>query len=99
MMKRSKRIKIPADERKFISPEIRSKLFKDLCKNYQDKMGLNLLYGYLNSDPELMVDYCLIFKVRNNNPHFIKKQFSLRSFSKDLAFFLLLLKVPLPNFS
>lgn len=67
MITSSKKIKIPPDERRFISPDIRQKLFKDLCNNYKSKLNLNLIYGYLNSDPEIMIDYCIIFKVRNND--------------------------------
>lgn len=63
----SKRIKIPPEELRFIKPDIRQKLFKEIYSGYTTRYGMKLIYAYLNSDPTLLVDYCVIYKARNND--------------------------------
>lgn len=63
----SKRVKIPPAELRFIKPNVRQKIFKEIYTGYTTRYGMKLVYGYLNSDPELFVDYCIIYKARNDD--------------------------------
>ena len=67
MIMSSKRIKIPPEELRFIKPDVRQKIFKEIYEGYQKRYNMKLIYGYLNQDPSLFVDYCIIYKARNND--------------------------------
>ena len=67
MITSSKRIKIPPEELRFIKPDVRQKLFKEIYSGYTNRYGMKLMYGYLNTDPEIFVDYCIIYKARNDD--------------------------------
>ena len=67
MIMSSKRIKIPPEELKFIKPNIRQRLFKEIYTGYTKRYGIKLIYAYLNSDPNIFVDYCVIYKARNDD--------------------------------
>lgn len=41
-------------------------MFRHIIKGYTEKYGMKLIYAYLNSDPELMVDYLVIYTARND---------------------------------
>lgn len=66
MIKSSKKINIPVDELKFIKPELRQKLFLEICNEYPKRYNVKLLYAYLNSNPDIIVDYAIIFAARND---------------------------------
>lgn len=52
----------PMDERTFIYPEARAKLFYNLVENYKVYFpNLKIIYAALNFDSKLKVDYLLIF--------------------------------------
>ena len=65
MMKNPKRVRVPLDERKYIKPDVRKKLFKEIYSGYPKRYDVKLVYAYLNTDPDLMVDYCVIYSGRN----------------------------------
>ena len=67
MLDSNKKIKIPIDERKFIRPDVRQKIFKEIYSTYQTKYGISLIYGCLNTNPEILIDYCIIFKTKNDD--------------------------------
>lgn len=55
-------IDVPFDEKKFILPQSRIKLFNNMIDNFKVYYpGLKLLYAYLNFNSETPVDYLLIF--------------------------------------
>lgn len=57
-----KKLNIPREEKLFILPEPREKLFIDLINQYKKRYpDLKLIYGYLNHDSSLSIDYVLIF--------------------------------------
>lgn len=58
-----RKLKIPRDELLFILPQPRINLFYDLIEEYKRRRPeLKLLYGYLNYDASLGIDYLLIFE-------------------------------------
>ena len=61
------KLHIPPDEKKFITPKSRQKMFKHIINGYTERFGMKLIYAYLNSDPNLMVDYCVIYTARNED--------------------------------
>lgn len=65
MINPDKKLKIPAKEKQFIMPDVRQKIFKEIYTMYQRKYTIKLIYAYLNTDPDLMVDYLIIFKTKN----------------------------------
>ena len=67
MINPNKKLKIPANEKQFIMPDVRQKIFKEIYTMYQRTYNIKLIYAYLNTDENLMVDYVLIFKARNND--------------------------------
>jgi len=60
-----KRLQVPKEERMVITPEPRKIAFKQIYTGYRDLYGIQLLYAYLNWDPDIMVDYAVIYKGRN----------------------------------
>ena len=66
MFKEKDELEIPMAERRFIRPDLRQKLFTEIYTMYSKKFGVKLLYAYLNSDPEIIVDYCVIYAARND---------------------------------
>ena len=67
MITSKNKLKIPPEELRFTKPDIRSKLFKEIYSGYKNIYGLKLIYAYLNTDPSLLVDYCVIYKARNDD--------------------------------
>ena len=67
MLSKIKQLKIPPEEKKFIDPTIRLKVFNEIYKGYAERYNLKLMYAFLNSDPNLVADYALIYSARNDN--------------------------------
>lgn len=68
MIDDDKKIPIPLNELTFIKPDVRMKLFKEIYTEYPKRYpNMKLIYANLNHDPEVMVDYCLIFKAKNSD--------------------------------
>lgn len=68
MIDNDKKIAIPLDELKFIKPDVRMKLFKEIYTEYTKRYpSMKMIYANLNHDATVMVDYCLIFKAKNND--------------------------------
>jgi hypothetical protein len=65
-MKNKNRLNVPFEQRSSINPEMRQKVFQEIYEGYTQKFGIKLLYAYLNHDPNIMVDYCVIYKARND---------------------------------
>lgn len=60
-------IDIPFEEKTFILPEARIKLFQNLIDNYKVFCpSFQLLYAYLNFNSKNPIDYLLIFKYTDN---------------------------------
>jgi hypothetical protein len=66
MMKNPNRIAVPFEQRAMIDPKTRQKVFKEIYEGYASRYGMKLIYAYLNHDPELMVDYGVIYQARND---------------------------------
>ena len=67
MLDNNKKLRIPIDELAFIRPEVRQKLFKEIYITYQNKYNIKLLYACLNTNPDVLVDYCIIYKTKNDD--------------------------------
>ena len=67
MFKEKDELRIPASEKRFINPDLRQKLFTEIYTLYGKKFEIKLLYAYLNFDPEVIVDYCVIYSARNDS--------------------------------
>ena len=67
MLDSNKKIKIPADELAWISPDVRQKIFNEIYATYQTKYNIKLLYACLNTNPDVLVDYCIIYKTKNDD--------------------------------
>jgi len=68
MIDKNKKLNIPREEKLFIQPTVREKLFLDLINEYEKRYpGMTLEYAYLNSNPEIPMDYILLFKTRNTD--------------------------------
>ena len=65
MINPDKKLKIPAKEKQFITPDVRQKIFKEIYTMYQRKYNVKLVYAYMNTDPNLIVDYLVIYKTKN----------------------------------
>lgn len=62
MISKYKKLNIPKEEKLFILPDPRKKLFKDLLNEYSKRYpSFKLIYANLNHDAELPIDYILIF--------------------------------------
>lgn len=60
-------IDIPFEEKKFILPKPRIKLFNNLIENYKIFCPeLNLIYGFLNFNSQTPIDYLLIFTAQSS---------------------------------
>lgn len=66
MFNSSKNLHIPTEEKRFITPEVREKMFKHIYSGYPKRYPMKLIYAYLNSDPNMMVDYVVIYSARND---------------------------------
>ena len=63
-----KYIDVPMEERKYIYPEARKKLFINLVENYNIFCPtLEMLYAGLNFDAELKIDYLVIFRTQTKS--------------------------------
>lgn len=61
-------IEVPFEEKTFILPNDRIKLFQNLLDNYKVFLpGLELLYAYLNFNSENPIDYLVIFRGKSKN--------------------------------
>ena len=67
MIKNRNKMKMPFHHRHVIRPATRVKVFKEIAAKYQSYFGLKCIYAFLNTDPKLMIDYCLIFKGKNDD--------------------------------
>jgi hypothetical protein len=66
MIDKNKKLKIPREEKLYISKEIREALFLDLINVYQEKcQAMTLVYAYINTDSSKPLDYILLFRTRN----------------------------------
>ena len=73
MMKNINRIIVPSEERTMIDPVTRQRLFTEIYKTYSKMYRIQLIYAYLNTDPNLnaidptvLIDYLIIYKARND---------------------------------
>lgn len=67
MIDPTKRLKIPMPEKYYIYPDARKKLFMHLVNEYKIRYeDLKLLYAYLNFNPDLNIDYLLVFSTKNS---------------------------------
>lgn len=66
MINPDKKLKIPAKEKQFIMPDVRQKIFTEIYTLYPRKYNIKLLYAYMNTDPELIIDYLVVFKSKND---------------------------------
>lgn len=66
MIRNPNRIEVPTDARSYITPHARDVCFKEIYEGYAKRFNIKLLYAYLNHDEDLMVDYCIIYKARND---------------------------------
>lgn len=63
-----KKLGVPSDaRRKMILPDMRQKVFKEIIETYQRLYGIKLIYAFLNTDPESIVDYAAVFTARNDD--------------------------------
>lgn len=60
-------LKIPYEERRWIEPRVRMKLFKEIYEGYPKLYDVKLFYAALNTNSDLLLDYCIIFKARNDD--------------------------------
>lgn len=61
-------LKIPPEEvRVPISGNLRQKLFTEIYKTYSKLYGVKLIYAFMNTDPNLIIDYIVIYKTRNDD--------------------------------
>lgn len=66
MIDPNKKLRIPINEMKFIKPDVRQKVFKEIYTTYQKKFNVKLIYAYLNTDPNLIVDYIVMYKAKDS---------------------------------
>ena len=68
MMKNRYRINVPQIARLGITVKDRKKAFKEIYEGYTKIYNVKLLYAYLNYDTEKAekIDYCVIYKARND---------------------------------
>lgn len=69
MISKYKKLNIPKEEKLYILPASRKKLFKDLLNEYKKRFpNFNLIYANLNHNSSIPIDYILIFttKISNN---------------------------------
>lgn len=66
MIDKNKKLHVPREEKLYITPEVREKLFIDMINEYNKRFpNLTLEYAYINKDPEIPMDYILLFKTKN----------------------------------
>jgi len=67
MISKYKKLNIPKEEKLYILPGPRKKLFKDLLSEYEKRFpNFTLTYANLNHDSTLPIDYVLIFTTKIN---------------------------------
>lgn len=66
MMKNANRLSVPQSEKKFISPELRQKLFLEIKNGYKTRFNMKPIFSCLNTNPEIYVDYLVVYTVRND---------------------------------
>lgn len=67
MMKNSNRIQVPFKHRSWIEPAVRNVAFKEIYEGYTKRFSVKLLYAFLNHNPDLMIDYGIIYSARNDD--------------------------------
>lgn len=67
MIKNKNRLRIPLNHPRMISPAKRVEVFKEITSKYQSYFGIKCIYAFLNTDPRFKIDYCLIFKAKNDD--------------------------------
>lgn len=68
MLVQHKRLKIPKEEKRYITPEPRKKLFLHLINEYKIRYPeLKLEYANLNHNSDIPVDYVLMFKSKDES--------------------------------
>ena len=67
MIDSSKKLNIPPSERKFIKPDVRQKVFKEIYTTYKTKYNIQLMFAYLNTDPSRVVDYIVMYKAKDDS--------------------------------
>lgn len=61
-------LKIPPEEVRIpISWNLRQKLFTEIYRTYPKMYGVKLVYAFINTDPDLIIDYLVIYKARNDD--------------------------------
>lgn len=74
MINKYKKLNIPIDEKLYILPDVRAKLFNHLIKEYGKRFpDYKLIYGLLNNNasPTMAIDFMLIFEYRVQNKNVI----------------------------
>jgi hypothetical protein len=61
------RLNIPFEETKYITPEVRQKIFLNILDNYKVYLpNLKRIHAFLNWDKENPIDYLVMFKARTS---------------------------------
>lgn len=67
MIRNKNKLRIPYQYRHQIHPKVRVDVFKEIAAKYQSYFGIKCIYAFLNTDPNFMIDYGLVFKGRNDD--------------------------------
>lgn len=67
MMRNKYALRVPMNERTFIRPDVREKVFKEIANGYKKRFNIKLLYAFLNTNPEFQLDYGVIYKARSDD--------------------------------
>lgn len=51
----------------WVRPEIRLKAIKEISLGYQARFGIKLIYSFINTDPNMELDYGIIYKAWNDD--------------------------------
>lgn len=66
MITNRNKIRVPFQYRHWITKEDRIAAFKEISKGYE-KYGLKCIYAFLNTDPDFLMDYAIIYKGKNDD--------------------------------
>lgn len=68
MFIKDKKLKIPREEKRYITPEPRKKLFLHLINEYNTRYpDLKIIYANLNHNPDIPIDYVLMFMSKDES--------------------------------
>lgn len=67
MIKNKNKLRLPLHHIHRIHPTTRVNVFKEITAKYQSYFDIKCIYAFLNTDPKFMIDYCLIFKGKNDD--------------------------------